>query len=238
MPKLPSCLFAAALFAGWPAIASAGPADAGAIEPDEEAAEDEHLQKDPVGVPPAVQVNNLPKTRHNGYAGFFVMGGATNYDTLPPLKVAGAFGFGFRMGGRIVDAFALGGQLHTIFGLASKSGVSGTFLVEASIFPLKKLEHRGLAVHLGLGAISLTRREPDVNNSIVDFTEGRIVTTGGLAFMLSAGWDFWLNNRFNFGLHGRFDGGIVPQRPLEPSPNPGTRPFVWVPSLELALNWY
>jgi hypothetical protein len=143
------------------------------------------------------------------------------------------------MGGRIVDPLAIGGQIHAIFGLAPRAGTSGTLLVEISVFPLKKLDFRGLAVHLGAGVVSLTRREPeDPNNlEVIDVTDGRFVTTGGLAVMGATGWDFWLKDRFNFGLHLRFDAGFV-HRPVAPSPDPGTRSFIWFPSLELALNWY
>lgn len=229
-----------------PAVAWAGPEEAepeapsvddGEGEDGEGDGEVDALQKDPVDAPPVVEVKPLAKARHNLYAGFSVFGGATNYDTLDPIEVAGALGLSFRMGGRIVDAFALGGQLHAIFALARQSGSSGTILLEASVFPLKKRNHTGLAFHLGVGAISFTRREPDVNEGLIDFTQGRFVTTGGLATMVGIGWDFWLQNNFNFGIHGRFDAGFT-ERPQAPTPDPGTRPLLWVPSLELALNWY
>lgn len=219
-----------------PAAEEAAPEDGEDVEPTDEAQVDA-LQEDPVAAPAAVQVNPLPKARHNVYAGFSVFGGVGNYDSLPPNKLAGTLGVSFRMGGRIVDPFALGGQVHAIFSLASKSGSSGTFLLEASVFPLKKRSYTGLAIHIGVGAISFTRREADVDMNLIDLTDGRFVTTGGLATMLGVGWDFWLQNNFNFGIHARFDAGFT-ERPKSPSPDPGTRPLLWVPSLELKLNWY
>ena len=209
--------------------AEEGPAEEGA---DGEEADGE--SGDPVGPPPAVFVEPVLKTRHNLYAGFHLKGGIATYDTLNR-PVAGAFGFGFRMGGRVNEAFGIGGQVYSDFSLRARAGAVGAILLEFSVFPLKKLQNRGLALHFGLGGISWSHAIPDPDECTdIDLLEcavpGDTITNGGLTTLISAGWDFWLQNRFNFGIHARVDTSLIPDFPA--------RPLIVSPGIELALNWY
>lgn len=219
--------------------AEEGPAAEG--EEGEESAEGEEPSDDesgdPVGPPPAVFVEPVLKTRHNLYTGFHVKGGITTYDTLHlDRPVAGGFGFGFRMGGRVNEAFGIGGQVYADFSLRGRAGAVGAMLLEFSVFPLKKLHNRGLALHFGLGGISWTHAIPDpdecdeLEDALSCAVPGETLTNGGLTTLISAGWDFWLQNRFNFGIHARVDTSLIPS--FEP------RPIIVSPGIELALNWY
>lgn len=192
----------------------------------------------PGELPAQVQVRPLAKVRHNLYTGFRIFGGVTNYDEL---RLEPAFGIGaaFRMGGRLVDAFALGGEVHAAFSARSRAGAIGAVLLEGSVFPLKKLGYRGLAIHLGIGALSYTRRLPQgasgtdctlnpTDPDCLTTTDG--ATHAGGAMMAAVGWDFWLQKSFNFGVHARIDGGYVPRST--------DRSILLFPALQLAFSWY
>lgn len=201
-----------------------------AADPTAEGPTEDALASD---VPPAVEVLNLPKTRHNVYGGFGVMGGVTNFDTYQSVPAAG-LSIDFRMGGRVTEAFSVGGQLYTQFSLRARGGATGGALLEFSVFPLKKRNNQGLALHFGLGGVSYTHRIPDPDACTgLDPTDcvvaGDIITNGGIATMWKVGWDFWLQKAFNLGLHARLDASIV---------NFPGRPLLLFPGLELAMNWY
>jgi hypothetical protein len=238
----PSLLLGSALAAGLPSLAGAAPPPAEDTAPPEELATDDPAAEGPAGgdqvavgvVPPAIEVVNLPKTRHNVYGGFGVMGGVTNFDTYQSV-LAGGLSLNFRMGGRVNEAFSIGGQLYTQFSLRFRAGATGGLLLEFSVFPLKKRNNQGLALHFGLGAVSYTHAIPDASScSTVDITQcgvlpGVSVTHGGATTMWKVGWDFWLQKAFNIGLHARLDASLV---------SFPTRPLLLFPGLELAMNWY